>query len=210
MTEAGDLAVVWDMGGVFNRYFTQVMVDVGREAGWPLDRLPLGPTGDTADPDYEAMCRGDIEEGEYLSRCLERLRAEGIDFDPRTDVVWADHQRPATWSLIRDLHEAGRTQGILTNDASKWKGDHWWETWDSAHLFTAVVDVATLGVRKPHPDTYRAACTGIDRDPQTCLFVDDMIVNCNGAEAIGMQSLLFDITDPTGSITRLRERIELT
>ena len=36
MTEPSDLAVVWDMGGVFVRYFTEPMVEMGRERGWPV------------------------------------------------------------------------------------------------------------------------------------------------------------------------------
>jgi hypothetical protein len=36
-----------------------------------------------------------------------------------------------------------------------------------------------------------------------------MAVNCRGAEAVGMQSLLFDVIKPEASIASLLERIEL-
>lgn len=204
-----DLAVVWDMGGVFTRYFTEVMVDVGRLQRWPLDRLPLGPTGVAPDPDYGLMCHGRIEEAEYLRRCLERLRAADVDFDPRVNIDWDRQRRPETWELIGDIHQAGRIQGILTNDASKWMGENWWDTWEPAGMFQGLVDVATIGARKPAPEPYLAACAAIDRSPDTCIFVDDMGVNCRGAEAVGMQSQLFDITAPAASIAALRERIGL-
>jgi FMN phosphatase YigB (HAD superfamily) len=204
-----ELAVVWDMGGVFTRYFTEILVDVGRERGWPLHRLPLGPTGEVDDPDYVLMWDGGIEEGEYLHRCLERLRSEGIDFDPRGNIDWDEERRPHTWGLIHRVHDAGRTQGILTNDASKWMGDNWWDTWEPARMFQGLVDVATLTSRKPAPEPYLAACAAIGRSPETCIFVDDMRINCRGAEAVGMQSQLFDITDPAASIAALSERIGL-
>ena len=206
---AREQAVVWDMGGVFNVYFTQVMADVGRDRGWPMHALPLGPTGDVEDPEYDAMCRGELEEADYLERCLARLRAEGIQFDPRTDVDWDTYQRPETWDMVRRIDKADRVQGILTNDASRWLGSNWWETWEPAAMFAAVVDVATLGARKPDPSVYIAAADAIDRAPETCIFVDDMIVNCRGAEAVGMQSLLFEITKPAASITELEERMDL-
>lgn len=201
-----DLAIVWDMGGVFNVYFTQVLADIGRVEGWPMDRLALGPTGEVFDEDYLDMTEGRLDEPEYLGRLVAGLRREGIDLDPRTGVDWSQHERPQTWDFIRSAHRAGRTQGILTNDASRWKGERWWETWEQAHLFDAIVDVATLGFRKPAPEVYRAACEALGRDPEACIFVDDMPVNCRGAEAIGMQSQLFDIMDPAGSLRILGER----
>lgn len=204
-----DLAVVWDMGGVFTRYFTEVMVEIGRERGWPLDRLPLGPTGEAVDADYALMFDGGLDEPDYLVRLLTRLEAEGIRFDPKNDVDWDLHQRPETWALIEDIHAAGRTQGILTNDASKWMGDDWWTTWPPAPMFDGLVDVATIGVRKPAPEPYLAACAAIGRPPESCIFVDDMRINCRGAEAVGMESQLFDITDPAASIAAVRERIGL-
>ncbi len=202
-----DLAVIWDMGGVFNRYFTEVMVEIGRQEGWPS--IPLGPTGDLPDPDYEDMTEGRIEEAEYLTRLLARLRAHGIEFDPRTDVDWDLHQRPRTWDLVHQIHASGRTQGILTNDASKWMGANWWEEWEPRPLFAAVVDVATLPHRKPHPSVYLAAAASIGHPPITCVFVDDMPVNCRGAEAVGMTGHFFDLADPDGSIDRLRKLLQL-
>lgn len=202
-----DLAVIWDMGGVFNRYFTEVMVDIGRREGWPS--IPMGPTGDLPDPDYQDMAAGRLEEAEYLSGLIERLGAHGIRFDPRTDIDWDLHKRPATWALIHQIHEEGRTQGILTNDASKWRGPNWWEEWEPRRLFSAVVDVAGLPHRKPHPSVYLAAAASIGRQPTTCVFVDDMPVNCRGAEAVGMIGHFFDLTDPDGSIDRLRALLQL-
>lgn len=47
----------------------------------------------------------------------------------------------------------------------------------------------------------------MDANPEDCLFVDDMRANCIGAEAVGMASFWFDITDPTGSLDRLRAQL---
>ena len=203
------MAVVWDMGGVFNRYFIQVMVDVGRSNGWPLHRIPLGPSGQVEDTDYEDMNEGRIEEARYLEILLGRLRAEGIPFDPRVDIDQDLILRPETWRFIDRLHQEGRTQAILTNDASKWMGERWWETWERASMFAAVVDVATLQGRKPAPEVYLAACRAIDREPGKCIFVDDMGVNCRGAEAVGMHVQWFDIIDPVRPLAELEERIGL-
>lgn len=202
-------AVLWDMGGIFQRYFTEALVDIGAEREWPLERLPLGPTGKVPDPDYWAMTEGELDEPEYLRRILERLGGEGIDFDPINDVDWSAEKRPATWAAIGRIHESPLSQAILTNDASRWVGERWWETWESAKYFDAIIDVATLAHRKPHPEPYLEALRRTGFSAQECIFIDDMPVNCRGAEAVGMQSHWFDITQPEQSVAALLDRIGL-
>lgn len=202
-------AVVWDMGGIINRYFTEVLLDAGSERGWPIDRIPLGPHGAIPDPEYEQMTEGLIDEFDYLRIVRDRLEAEGIHFDPLRDIDWPNQQRPETWDAIKKIHASSLVQMILTNDASKWMGERWWEKWEPIRYFDALIDVATLGVRKPHPNTYLAAAAALSMAPEDCIFIDDMVVNCRGAEAVGMGSHLFDITKTEASIASLLERIGL-
>lgn len=202
-------AIVWDMGGIFTRYFTEIMLDVGAAKGWPLDRIPLGPTGIVPDPDYHRMAEGEIDEAGYLRIVLDRLNRAGIDYDPVSEPDWDGETRPKTWGAIHRIHDSHLSQGILTNDASKWMGEGWWESWEPIGLFDAVIDVATLAVRKPHPDSFLAAAAGLAVAPSACLFIDDMPVNCRGAEAVGMESHWFDITSPEHSIETLLARLGL-
>ncbi|MFL5797257.1 MAG: HAD-IA family hydrolase [Actinomycetota bacterium] len=185
--------VVWDMGGIVYRYFTEVMVERGTERGWPIDGVPLGPTRQIPDADYERMQEGEIDEAEYLAIVVARLRAVGIDDDPTRTIDWQSQERREVWDAIRSIHRAGHGQAVLTNDASTWLGPGWWETWEPAGWFDAMVDVATIGERKPAARPYLAAAEALDADPTECLFVDDMRVNCRGAEAVGMASLWFDV-----------------
>jgi putative hydrolase of the HAD superfamily len=200
-------AVVWDMGGVFRRYFTEPLVEIGEREGWPP--IPLGPTGRVPDPEYWAMAEGEIDEPEYLQIIVDRLRREGFALDPVTDVDWEAEDRPEVWEAIARIADSPLRQAILTNDATRWMGANWWERWGPARYFDEVIDVATLGVRKPHPATYREVTHRLALDPVECVFVDDMPANCRGAEAVGMRSLWFDITRPATSVTRLLKLIRL-
>lgn len=146
--------VVWDMGGILYHYFAELMVDLGRRRGWPLDRVPLGPTGDLSDPDYRRLVAGELIEPEYVRLVVDRLRAVGIDFDPSTDLDWEGWSRPEVFELIEDIASSGHRQAVLTNDASRWLGEGWWETWEHAAAFDAMVDVETIGVRKPAAAPY--------------------------------------------------------
>jgi HAD superfamily hydrolase (TIGR01509 family) len=201
--------VVWDMGGIFRRYFTEVLVDVGRERGWPVGRMALGPTGHVPDADYAAMDAGELPEREFLGRVVQRLHDEEIDYDPKHDPDWEVEDRREVWALIRDLAASPLRQAVLTNDATAWLGERWWETWPHRDLFDAVVDVETIGVRKPAPAAFRHVLDVLGADPATAVFVDDMHVNCRGAEAVGMGSHWFDIRDPAGSVAALRRRLDL-
>lgn len=206
---SGIRVVVWDMGGIFRRYFTEVLVDTGRERGWPVGRMPLGPTGEVPDPDYAAMDAGEIPERDYLERVLGRLADEDIDFDPRHDPEWDAEDRTEVWDLVRDVAGSPLRQAVLTNDATAWLGERWWESWAPRRLFDAVVDVETIGVRKPSPEAFEHVLGVLGADPATAVFVDDMHVNCRGAEAVGMQSHWFDVRDPQAAVDSLRSRLAL-
>jgi putative hydrolase of the HAD superfamily len=200
-------AVIWDMGGVLYPYFTELLLEEGEERGWPLDRLPLGPTGRVRDPAYGDLLEGRIDEPEYVAAVVARLELEGISFDPVADIDWTDCLRPAASKTIGRLADRGLVQGLLTNDATRWLGERWWETWENAGWFQAVLDVATLGVRKPAPGPYLAAARALGTAPEACLFVDDLPVNCRGAEAVEMASQLFDVTRPAETLDALEKRL---
>ena len=63
--------------------------------------------------------------------------------------------------------------------------------------------MVTLGVRKPHPLTYVTTAERMGLDAAECLFVDDMAVNLDGAEAVGMPGFFFDHTRVAASCARL-------
>ena len=207
-TPSDRTAIVWDMGGIMYRYFTEILAERAEVERWPT--VPLGPTGRLPDAEYAAMDAGEMVEPEYLGVVRRRLAAAGVEVDPVNEIAWSEQAREPTWTLIRALSEAGHRQALLTNDASKWLGERWWETWAPVSWFDAIVDVVTVGVRKPAPEPYLAAAEALDLPASACLFVDDMRVNCDGAEAVGMASHHFDIRAPERSIGELAERLGVT
>ncbi len=204
---AAGLGAVWDLGGIIYRYFTEVLLDEAPARGWSLDGIPFGPTGRLPDPEYERMNDGQIDEPAYLDIVHGRLAAHGIDVHIPSEIDWPQQTRPAAIELLAALQTAGRPQALLTNDATSWLGERWWETWAPARYFDAIVDVATLGVRKPAPEPYLAGAERLGLPPQRCIFVDDMRVNCRGAEAVGMASHHVDVRDAEHSLSQLAERL---
>lgn len=195
--------VIWDMGGILYPYFTERLLDIGSERGWPIEGIPLGPTGSVFDPDYQRMLEGDLDESGYLAIVKNHLLQEGIEFDPPAEMAGTWEFRPESLETIDTIHRLGHRQALLTNDATRWLGETWWERWDRADSFGAIIDVVDVGVSKPAPEPYLAATSALGVPPAECLFFDDRPVNCRGAEAVGMSSHLFDITDPKGSLASL-------
>ena len=198
--------VIWDMGGILFHFFTEVLVARGKANNWPLDKIPLGPTGEIPDPHYAALDRGDINEPEYVNRIIGEFAKQGIKYIP---YKLRPPERPESWTLVSEIKKSGRRQLLLTNDASNWLGKNWWEAWPRGHFFEGVVDV-TFGVRKPSPEPYLACLEKLNVLPEECIFIDDMHVNCAGAEKVGMQSYWYDVTDPNSSVEGLSARLGLS
>jgi HAD superfamily hydrolase (TIGR01509 family) len=73
-------------------------------------------------------------------------------------------------------------------------------------IFETVVDSAFVGCRKPESQIYRITLERIDLPAEACLFVDDVLVNCEGAKKAGMDAVHFQSNDQ--AITEIREKLE--
>ena len=199
---SGIKAVIWDMGGILYVTPFEVFDEVERDLGLEPGKLPRGPFEPGGDSDYTRCSTGELSESDYWRSYHERLAAQGIQLDIAAMIDWSDRLRPEVMDAIARL-DGHYVQATLSNDSSKWLGDGWWQSWPYRKYFASVIDVVTLGVRKPHPDTYLASARALGVEPAECLFVDDMQVNVVGAESVGMRGFFFDHTDAAGSVERL-------
>jgi putative hydrolase of the HAD superfamily len=58
-------------------------------------------------------------------------------------------------------------------------------------IFETVVDSGFVGCRKPESKIYALTLGRIRMSPEQCLFVDDILVNCEGARKAGMIAVHF-------------------
>ena len=186
-------AVLLDMGGVvIPTLFESVAV-----AGFPG-----GPFREEAE--YAAVERGEVAERDYWARLAERR--------PDLDVgaLWRACSRVRVEVRAALDAVAGRVRLVaFTNDMAHWFGADWPGRFPELAGFDQVVEAARLGVLKPDPEAFRLAAAEIGETPERCLFVDDLAVNLDGAAAVGMQTLLFEVRDPAGSIAALLARLGL-
>ncbi len=195
-------AVIWDMGGILYPTPFELLDRLEASRGWPPGTLPRGPFSAEGDTDYAKCSTGELTEGQYWKRYQRDSAARGYPLDLKREIDWEGTERPEVMATIETLGRRFR-QATLSNDSSEWLGYGWWDSWPYAHLFEHVIDVVTLGVRKPHPLTYVSTAERMGLDVAECLFVDDMAVNIEGAEAVGMPGFFFDHTDIAASCAGL-------
>lgn len=86
-----------------------------------------------------------------------------------------------------DLLGAGHSLGLLSDAMPSLR-----RIFDNAGLlekFDAAVLSCEVGATKPDPRMYRAILEKLEADPAECIFVDDRVVNLEGAEACGIRAV---------------------
>lgn len=180
--------IVFDMGGVlmtfdsmrFSRIFTSTEHDAQLLNRALFDRfewslLDAGAIG------HETIAR--IAAAALPERLLPNLR-ECI-------AHWPEHSEPIapTNELARRLKGAGFDLYLLSNASTRI--DEQLDHCPAYPLMSGRVVSAEEHIMKPDPAIYRLLCERYGLDPASCLFVDDSINNCRGAEVAGMRAFPF-------------------
>ena len=75
-------------------------------------------------------------------------------------------------------------------------------------LFDAIIESSKSGVRKPDPRIYLMMCEMLSVKPQTCIYLDDLGVNCKPAAQLGMTAI--KVTGETQALDDLERVTGLT
>jgi putative hydrolase of the HAD superfamily len=79
---------------------------------------------------------------------------------------------------------------MLTNNVREWEPQWRAKLPEIDEIFELVVDSAFVGMRKPDREIYELTLERLgDVDPTECLFVDDVDVNCETAQSLGMRAV---------------------
>ena len=193
----GIRAIVSDFGGVLTTPLLGSFERVQDEIEIPAEslgralRAAAEARGDN--PLFE-LERGEIEEVAFLELLGDQLEPE-LGYRPhlhRFREVYFDALDPnePMITLMRELKASGLKMAMLTNNVREWE-PLWRSMLPVDEIFEEVVDSAFVGCRKPEGRIYRLTLERIDLAAEACLFVDDLQVNCEGAEKAGMKAVHF-------------------
>lgn len=101
---------------------------------------------------------------------------------------------------ITKLRQKKYQTGIISNIATDWVRQEFL-TLEEQALFDAMVFSYEVGVTKPHPEIFQAACDQLNAQPDECVFIDDSAFNAAGARDFGMTAIEYQ------SLEQLKEQL---
>jgi len=110
------------------------------------------------------------------------------------------HKNSPLLDYIHHLKKHYKT-GLLSNISTNWIRDTFLTRHEVA-LFDDILLSYEVGTVKPDPRIFEFAAGRIGEAPKDCVFVDDSIGNCQGAEAVGMQAILYQ------NFVQMKEELE--
>jgi putative hydrolase of the HAD superfamily len=89
-----------------------------------------------------------------------------------------------------DAVAAARRAGVRTGLVSNSWGEAGYDRSRFDELFDVLVISGEIGIRKPDPEIYSLAAERLGREPERCVFVDDLPGNLKPARELGMATVL--------------------
>jgi putative hydrolase of the HAD superfamily len=190
-------AIVSDFGGVLTTPLLRSFMAFQNETGISTENLGKAMQA-IAEADGEnplfVLERGEITEAVFLgklSEALEPLLGHRPQMHRFKEIYFeALDPNPPMIELMRELKAAGYRMAMLTNNVREWE-PLWRSMLPVDEIFETVVDSAFVGCRKPEPRIYEITLERIGMPAESCLFVDDVAPNCEGARAVGLSAVHF-------------------
>lgn len=201
-------ALILDFGGVVTRTLFETHDITERALGLPAGTLTWrGPFDPSTDPLWVSMQAREITERDYwMTRTREVGALIGEDWtDMKTFVQRARGAdgdlvlRPQARDAVLKAKAAGLRLAILSNELDLFYGAAFRKRFPLIDLFDVIVDATYTGILKPDPRAYEQVLAELGLDRADCVFVDDQKKNIEGAQAVNLPHVHFDVTRPAES-----------
>jgi putative hydrolase of the HAD superfamily len=194
-------AVVSDFGGVLTAPLLEGFVRIQDDVGVPPEAfgraLANAAAADGGTNPLFAIEVGAITEAEFVAT-LEREVSAVLGRDVALHgfgerYLGALDPNHELFAYYRGLHERGLRLAMLTNNVREWE-PLWRTKLPVDEIFETVVDSGFVGVRKPDPAIYAIVLERLALPAEACVFVDDVAVNVEAAQALGFAAVQFHDT----------------
>jgi putative hydrolase of the HAD superfamily len=194
-------AIVSDFGGVLTTPLMESFAAFQDQTGIKTEDLGKAMVAiaerDGDNPLYR-LERGEITEVAFLgmlSEGLEPLLGHRPELHQFREIYFeALNPNEPMIELMRELKASGLRMAMLTNNVKEWE-PVWRAMLPVDEIFETVVDSGFVGVRKPEGRIYEMVTERLSLPAEACLFVDDVEVNCSGAQRAGMSAVHFRDND---------------
>ena len=190
-------AVIFDFGGVITSSPFEAFNRLEAERGLPRDFIRQV---NAREPDTNAWAmfeRAEIDAAEFDARFSEEARTQGHELGGAAVLaVLAGAVRPAMVRALDQLAAEGLRLGCITNNVPTGHGAGMARSANGSDeleqifaRFEHVIESSKAGVRKPDPRIYAMMCETLAVDPDACIYLDDLGINCKPAAAMGMHAI---------------------
>ena len=190
-------AVVSDFGGVLTTPLMSFFARFQDDAGVPLETLGTAMARLAQEQGFHPLYeleKGKLSETRFVALLEGAVEAElgrHVHLHGLADAYWRDlGTNDEMVAYLRGLHGRGYRLALLTNNVREWE-PRWRPMVPVDELFEVVVDSAFVGMRKPDAEIYELTLRRLGLPADACVFVDDIEVNCQAAEGVGMRAVWF-------------------
>jgi len=190
-------AVIFDFGGVITSSPFEAFTRLEAERGLPRDFVRRI---NATNPDGNAWARferAEIDAARFDELFAAEARALGHQLEGSAVLaVLAGALRPAMVAALDTLKAEGFRLGCITNNVPTGHGAGMARSADRADeieqafaRFEHVIESSKAGVRKPDPRIYLMMCEKLGVEPASCVYLDDLGINCKPAAGLGMHAI---------------------
>jgi putative hydrolase of the HAD superfamily len=189
-------AVIWDFGGVFTTSPFEAFNRYELARGIPKDLIRTVNATNPLENAWALFEQAQIDRAGFDLKFLEESTAlghpvRGADVLP----LLSGDVRPRMVEALK-LCKAHFKVGCITNNMAQGHGPGMAASPEGASrsagimaLFDVIVESSKTGVRKPDPRIYQIACEQLGVAPASCVYLDDLGINCKPAAALGMKAI---------------------
>lgn len=189
-------AVIWDFGGVFTTSPFEAFNRYEAAHGLPKDLIRTVNATNPLENAWALFERAKIDRAGFDLKFLEESTAlghpvRGADVLP----LLAGDVRPRMVEALR-LCKARFKVACITNNMAQGHGPGMAASPEGASrsagimaLFDVIVESSKTGIRKPDPRIYQITCEQLGVAPASCVYLDDLGVNCKPAAQLGMKAI---------------------
>lgn len=201
-------ALILDFGGVVTRTLFETHDLTEKALGLKTGSLTWrGPFDQASDPLWVSMQNQDITERDYwMTRTQEVGLLAGKHWTSMMEFVQAARGaeaelvlRPEARFAIETAKANGFKLAILSNELDLFYGVEFRKRFPLIDMFDVIVDATYTKILKPDARAYQLCLDELGLPASACVFVDDQKKNIDGALAMHIPTVHFDVTNPAKS-----------
>ena len=190
-------AVIWDFGGVFTTSPFEAFNRYEARRGLPKDLIRSINATNPHDNAWALFERSEINAAGFDVKFAEEAKALGHDVRG-ADILplLSGDIRPRVVAALETCKQHFKVGCITNNMAAAGSGPGMASNADKAsriggimEMFDAVIESSKVGVRKPDPKIYQMMCELLAVEPASCVYLDDLGINCKPAAQLGMKAI---------------------